>query len=69
MSQAEYASNLAPLWAAADDAVDRYIAGLRGTQMTTADVAMLLLAQDGEYAKLNIAIIAATSLQRLAAGG
>lgn len=66
----EYPGNLTPLWAAADQQVDLYIASLRTTKMTTSDVAMMLLAQqDGQNVKLNLAIIAATALQRLANGG
>jgi len=59
--------NLTPMWAAADDMVDRWIKHLHSMDLTTSDLAMMLLGQENENIKLNLAITAATALQRLAA--
>lgn len=58
--------NFTAMWAAADDMVDRYLKMLHNTPMTTADLAMIMLGQDNDNVKLNLAIVAATALQRLA---
>jgi hypothetical protein len=55
------------MWAAADDMVDNYIKLLCASPMTTSDLAMLLLAMENDHVKLNLAVIGATALQRLAA--
>jgi hypothetical protein len=60
-------TNLTPLFAAADDAVDRYINTLRAQSMTTNDLALLMLSMEQDSMKLYLAIIAATAMQRLAA--
>lgn len=54
------------LWAAADEQVDRYVTAMRSKPITTSDVAMILLANENDNKTLNLAIIAATALQRLA---
>jgi hypothetical protein len=55
-------------WAAADDMVDGFVKGLRSEPMSSAELAMALLAIEHPQRLQLMAMIAATSLQRLANG-
>jgi hypothetical protein len=56
-------------WAAADDIVGGFVKALQQQPMPTSQIAMQLLALEHPQRLMLMAMIAATALQRLAAGG
>lgn len=54
-------------WAQVDELVDKYVDTLNANQMTSADIAMDLLACDVPNRLLFLAMLSATALQRLVA--